>query len=114
MEELVLNVQTREVIGKRVKALRRRGIVPAILYGHGIESVPIQVEVGQLEEILPQAGSTQPIKLVIDSHEEPHTVLIKEVQRDVITRAILHVDFQPVVEVIGAEPVKRGEEEEKS
>ena len=98
MEELVLNVQVREVIGKPVKALRRRGIIPAILYGHGIEPIPIQVEAGQLEEIPPQAGGTQPIKLVIDYQEEPYTVLIKEVQRDVITRDILYADFQQVWE----------------
>ena len=98
MQELMLKVQTREVIGKRVKALRRQGMIPAILNGRGIEPVAIQVEVGQLEEILPQAGSSQPIKLVIDSREEPFAVLIKEVQRDAVTRAILHVDFQQVWE----------------
>ena len=96
MEELVLVAQTRGVLGKKVKALRWQGVIPAILHGPGIEPLAIRVEAEQLGEILTRAGSTQPIQLTIDSREEPYTVLIGEVQRDIITRAILHVDFQQV------------------
>ncbi len=120
MANLVLNVKPRTVIGKRVKALRRQGWVPAVIYGRHLQPIPIQVESGELRRILAQAhGGARLITLQGDG--ETHLVLIREVQREPIRREILHVDFQAVeltekirVEVpvvfVGASPaVERGE-----
>ena len=44
MERVELRAEKRTILGKKVKRLRREGIIPAVLYGHKIESVPLQVE----------------------------------------------------------------------
>jgi large subunit ribosomal protein L25 len=120
MAELVLNAKPRSVIGKAVKALRRQGWIPAVLYGRHISPLPIQVEGRELQRVLSQArGGTRLIILQVDG--ETHLALIREVQREPIRREILHVDFQAIemtekirveVPVIfkGASPaVERGE-----
>ncbi len=120
MAELVLNAKPRTVTGKQVKALRRQGWIPAVLYGRHIQPMTIQVEGKELQRILAQArGGTRLITLHVDG--ETHLALIREVQREPIHREILHVDFQAVemtekirVEVpvvfVGASPaVERGE-----
>jgi large subunit ribosomal protein L25 len=120
MAELVLNAKPRNVIGKAVKALRRQGWIPAVLYGRHISPLPIQVEGRELQRVLSQArGGARLITLQVDG--ETHLALIREVQREPIRREILHVDFQAIemtekirveVPVIfkGASPaVERGE-----
>jgi large subunit ribosomal protein L25 len=120
MAELVLNAKPRSVIGKAVKALRRQGWIPAVLYGRHISPLPIQVEGRELQRVLSQArGGARLITLQVDG--ETHLALIREVQREPIRREILHVDFQAIemtekirveVPVIfkGASPaVERGE-----
>ncbi len=120
MAELVLSAKPRTITGKQVKALRRQGWIPAVLYGRHIQPTPIQVEGKELQRILAQArGGARLITLRVDG--ETHLALIREVQREPIHREILHVDFQAVemtekirVEVpvvfVGASPaVERGE-----
>lgn len=120
MEELVLNAKPRTVIGKAVKALRRQGWIPAVLYGRHIQPLPIQIDGKEFQRVWAQArGGARLITLQVDG--ETHLALIREVQREPIRREILHVDFQAVamtekirVEVpvvfVGASPaVERGE-----
>ncbi len=120
MAEIVLNARPRTIKGKQVKALRRQGWIPAVLYGRHIQPITIQVEGKELQRVLAQArGGTRLITLQVDG--ETHLALIREVQREPIRREILHVDFQAVemtekirVEVpvvfVGASPaVERGE-----
>lgn len=120
MAELVLNAKVRTVTGKAVKALRRQGWIPAVLYGRHLPSTPIQIEGRELQRVLSQArGGARLITLQVDG--QSHLVLIREVQREPIRREFLHVDFQAVemtekirVEVpvvfVGASPAaERGE-----
>jgi len=120
MEEIVLGAELREVTGKAVKNLRRSGYVPAVIYGHRTEPVNLQVETRALQQAMREAGGNRLIALHIDGHEARH-VLAREVQRDALNHAMLHVDFYEVVmtekiraevpiELIGeAMPVKQGE-----
>ena len=97
MEEITLNARTRTVRGKRVKQLRRKGLIPAILYGHGIEAIPLEINERDLKRTVAQARAIQLIALRIDAETTPRSVLLKEVQRGSTTRSLLHVDFQQVV-----------------
>jgi len=97
MERVELKAEKRTVLGKKVKRLRREGIVPAVLYGHEVESVPLQVEERELRRILSQAGEHHLIELKIGRSRKPQMVLARDVQWDVITRRPLHVDFYAVV-----------------
>lgn len=96
MAQLEIEASKREVAGKKVRFLRRAGMTPAALYGHGIESVPIQVDTKLLEQSLAKAGKTDLIALKIDNSKAPSNVLVREVQRTPITRELLHVNFYQV------------------
>ena len=97
MERIELAARRRNTLGKRVKGLRRQGLIPAILYGHHAEPVPLALEERALGVAERGAGSSQLVSLMIEGEEQPRTVVLKETQRDSITRSLLHVDFQQVV-----------------
>lgn len=97
MKEIELRAQKREIMGKQVKQLRRQGVVPAILYGHRTEPLPLQTEERSLRRILERVGSHHLITLRVGDDEEPRMTLAREVQLDPITNALLHVDFYEVV-----------------
>ncbi len=94
MEEIVLQAEKREVVGKQVKALRRAGKLPAVLYGPHISSQAIMLDFREANRILPSLTSSQLI--VIDVDGEKHTTLIKEKQRHPVRGTIQHVDFRAV------------------
>jgi large subunit ribosomal protein L25 len=90
MEEIL--AQKREFVGKKLKSLRKKGFVPAILYGPEISpSIPLQVKKEELEEIVKKIGSSSMINLNFEGKK--YSVLIHEIQRDPITDEIIHVDF---------------------
>lgn len=97
MEEIELRAQKREVIGKQVKQLRQQGLVPAILYGHRTEPLPLQIEERSLRQVLERGGSHHLITLRVGDDKESKITLAREVQLDPITHALLHVDFYEVV-----------------
>jgi large subunit ribosomal protein L25 len=97
MEQIELKTQKRDVLGKKVKRLRREGIVPAVLYGRETESIPLQVEERELNRVLAQAGEHRLIALQIDRSPTPQMVLTRDVQWDVISGRPIHVDFYAVV-----------------
>jgi large subunit ribosomal protein L25 len=93
-QEFLLKAKTRNVIGKQVKALRRGGELPAVLYGHHINPKPISLDYRDTTRVLPDVSSSQLIEVEVDG--EPHTVLVREKQHDPVTGTLLHVDFQVV------------------
>ena len=96
MEQLELEVFKREITGKKVKFLRREGITPANLYGHGIDSTSLQADTKHLEQMLTQAGKTSLVSLKIEDSKTPVKVLVREVQKNPLTDELLHVDFYQV------------------
>lgn len=96
MEQIELQAAKREVIGKKVRQLRRAGMVPAILYGHNVDPLPLKVPAQVLSKVLRQAGGNRLISLRIDGGKV-RTVLTKAVQRHPTSQALLHADFQEVV-----------------
>lgn len=94
MEEIVLKAQRRAVVGKQVKALRRQGFLPAVLYGRGIDPLPIQLDYKEASYILPRISSSHLIS--VDLEGERHHALVREKQRDPIYGSLLHVDLNVV------------------
>jgi len=90
-----LKVSPRQVLGKKVKRLRRQGIIPANVYGRGLESLAIQVPRDDLVHVLRTAGRNEIIYLRLDG-EEPRPTFARQIQRDPVTDAILHVDFYQI------------------
>jgi large subunit ribosomal protein L25 len=97
MEQIELRAQTRTVFGRKTKRLRESGIVPATLYGPRTEPVSLQVPARDLRAVLSSAGTNRLINLWVDDGDKPRLTLAREVQRDVTTQAMLHVDLYEVV-----------------
>jgi len=96
MEQIELEVATREVLGKKVRFLRRQGTTPVHLFGHGIESEALQCDTAQLQRVLAQAGRTKLVDLKLDKAKKPRKIVIREIQRNPQTGDLLHVDFYQV------------------
>ncbi|HEX7364751.1 MAG TPA: 50S ribosomal protein L25 [Dehalococcoidia bacterium] len=96
MKRHELEVSKRDVTGKKVRFLRRQGLMPANIYGHGIDSTAINVDTRSLKHLLAHAGKTDLISLKLDGSKELVRVLMREVQRNPLTDEPLHVDFYQV------------------
>jgi large subunit ribosomal protein L25 len=96
MKRLELEVSKRDITGKKVRFLRRQGIIPANIYGHGIDSTAINVDAKSLKHLLARVGSTDLISLKIDDIKNPLRVLVREIHRDPLNDDLLHVDFYHV------------------
>ena len=94
MEKFVLEAQKREVIGKKVKALRREGLIPAIIYGSGIDPIPISLITKDVTQTLKKVGANTLITIKMGKKE--HLTLVRDIQRDFIKLDLLHMDFQAV------------------
>lgn len=87
----VINVARRDVIGKKVRALRREGFTPANIYGHNVDSIPIQLGTDELRLLLKGKGRNEIVYVQVEGEERP--TFIKEIQRNPVTDQILHLDF---------------------
>lgn len=96
MEQIELHAAKRDVLGKKVRFLRRQGITPVHVFGHGIESLALQCDTTSLQQVLSRSGQTRVINLKIDDEKGPRTVMAREVQQDVLKGSLLHVDFYQV------------------
>jgi large subunit ribosomal protein L25 len=88
-----LRAEPRSVLGKHVRRLRRQGLVPANIYGHGA-SRAIQAPARDLDHLLAHGGRTGVVAIVVDGGSE--TALLKEIQRDPRSGKLLHIEFQAV------------------
>jgi len=95
VDDLKLQAYHRDVQGKKTRFLRRQGITPTHLYGHDLKSLTLQCDTEQLQHLIALAGQTRLISLEVDG-KQPRSVFIREIQRDEITRQLLHVDFYQV------------------
>ena len=96
MKQIELEAAHREILGKKVRHLRRQDITPVHLFGHDVESMALQCDTAVLQRVLVQAGKTGLIDLKVDKAKRPRNVLVREVQRDPPTGRLLHVDFYQV------------------
>ena len=94
MEKVVLRATKRETLGRKVGALRRAGKLPAVLYGHGIESTPVMLEAHEAALKLSHLTSSSLMMIDLDGKEYP--ALVREKQRDYLKNRLLHVDFQVI------------------
>jgi len=97
MARLKLEAEKREILGRKVKNLRKQGILPANIYGKKIKSEAIGVKVKDFVKIHEEVGETGIIDLSIKGEEKPRPVLIHNVQRHPLDDSFLHVDFHQVI-----------------
>jgi len=92
-----LEAKRRSLLGSKVKRLRREGWVPGVMYGHGFEAVPLKFDKYDLRDVLSQVGGSQLVNINVEDADGPEFALLREVQRDVISGDLLHVDFYRVM-----------------
>lgn len=116
MDRILLQAQEREILGKKVKNLRKAGQLPGHVFGKKINTEHVSIDTKLFVSVYLQAGETGLIDLKVGS-EKVRPVLIREVQYDPVTLNPLHVDFYQVnlsekvkvpvpIEIIGEEPEK--------
>ena len=94
MEKVVIPAEKRTVTGKQVKALRREGKLPAVIYGRHIDPVSIVLDAHSASRILAKASSSTLLTVELDGKEYP--TLVREKQLDFIRNSLIHVDFMAV------------------
>lgn len=97
MDEIMLTAQHREVLGKKVRHLRKEGLIPVVLYGREIEPQPLQIPLREIESVLQQAESAPLVKLQVTGADAPVNILIRDVQRDILNGSLMHADLYQVV-----------------
>jgi large subunit ribosomal protein L25 len=115
MEKIVINATPRTVVGKKVRALRREGFLPAVLYGpHMEKSINVSLEAHSSSLILNKLTASSLVTVELEGKEYPS--LVREKQRNFIKGNLLHVDFQVIsmteklrtkvgIELVGESPV---------
>jgi large subunit ribosomal protein L25 len=88
-----LKVNRRDILGKKVRFLRREGLTPVNLYGPNIESLPLQAETSLLKRLIARVGRNALVALKVDGAKKSRMVMIRDVQRDPLNDELLHVDF---------------------
>lgn len=96
METLQLKVTPREIVGKKVKRLRKSGMTPVHMYGKGISPLALQTETRNLQRVLTQVGKSVPVSIVADGLGDQNIAFVREIQTHSVTGVLLHVDFYRV------------------
>jgi large subunit ribosomal protein L25 len=94
MEKVVLKAEKRNVVGKQVKALRREGKLPAVIYGRHTEPINVLLDSHEASLALGKITSSSLVTIDVDGAQYP--ALVREKQRDYIKNRLLHVDFLAV------------------
>ena len=94
MEKVVLEATKRDVVGKQVKALRREGKLPAVIYGRHTDPINVNLDARSAGIALAKVTSSSLVTLNVEGTE--HLALVREKQRDYIKNVLLHVDFLAV------------------
>ena len=102
-EAITITLEARELRGKKVARLRKEGIVPGVMYGHGIDPQLVQSPYNVIDHVVSEAGYHTPVHLTLDGKK--HIAMIKDVERDPVKARIVHVSLHVVKanEVVTAE-----------
>ncbi|MFH1863602.1 MAG: 50S ribosomal protein L25 [bacterium] len=121
MNKLTLKADKRKIIGRKVKTLRKEGIIPSNVFGKNVKSLALQTKFSDFMEVFKKAGETGIVYLEISGDKdkkEEKPVLIANVQKNPVTDLPIHVDFHQVdlkerveadvpVELIGESSVEK-------
>lgn len=90
-----LHVKTRTIFGKKTKALRRNGLIPAELYGHNISNLHLSVNEKEFEKTHGRSAS-HGIVTVVTEKKEKMPVLVSNISKNPISGRILSIDLHQV------------------
>jgi large subunit ribosomal protein L25 len=117
---VTLTLENREILGKKVKTLRRIGVLPATVYGKGVGPYAVQLPLRTFMDAYRKSGRTKLIELTIPGLPKM-SAFVHALQRHPVSRNVIHVDFRAVdlkiemtmavpLHIVGASPVvQRGD-----
>jgi large subunit ribosomal protein L25 len=116
MPKTILKAEERKIEGRKVKNLRKEGILPGNVYGKKIKSLAVQVDLKEFTKTFKEIGETGLLTIQIGTDEKP--VLIHNLQKNPKSDELIHVDFLQVdlkvkveadipVELIGESPAEK-------
>ncbi|NOT05749.1 MAG: 50S ribosomal protein L25 [Anaerolineales bacterium] len=91
MEKVVLKAEKRDVTGKQVKALRRAGQLPAVIYGRHVDPIAISLDAHSASLVFAKLTSSTLVTIDVDGTE--YAAIVREKQRNFIKGNLTHVDF---------------------
>ena len=115
MTKITLSLEPRKITGKKVKTLRKQGIIPANIFGNKVASQAVQVKGTTFRPVYNQAGETQVVYVKVQGETEERPVMFTNVQVDPMTDETIHIDLRQVnlkekiianvpVELVGESP----------
>lgn len=87
----ILHAEKRNIFGKKVKTLREQGVIPAVVYGEGVEAMPLGVQKRDFEKVYREAGESTVVELEVGGKRS--NVLIHDVTHDALKGEPEHIDF---------------------
>lgn len=121
MAKITTKVDNRKLIGRRVKQLRRDGIIPANIYGKKTKSLSVQLPLKEFNKLYKEAGETNIVYITVDGEKTERPCLISHIQHNPSAGEVIHTDFHQVdltekvtvevpVELMGESPVTKSGE----
>ena len=116
MDKQILNAEERKITGRKVKKLRKTGMLPGNIFGKKIKSLSVAIKTQDFNKVYKEVGETGLLELQIG--KDNRAVLVANVQKDPVSDVPLHVDFHQVdlkekvtadvpIEVIGESPAEK-------
>jgi len=88
-----LKAKVRKETGKKTSALKDAGRIPAVVYGHKVKNISLDLDYKDFQKVLREAGESSLIELDVEGEKEKKAVLIHEIQKDPVTDKYIHIDF---------------------
>ena len=95
MDQVILKATKRNLLKKKVKILRKKGLIPAILYGQNFQNIPLSIDKQEFIKLAKDSGEATLINLEIPD-QKPHKILIRNIQREPVYDEIKHIDLYKV------------------
>lgn len=113
-DDIIIKIEKRAVTGKQVSQLRRQGILPGVVYGHMVDSYPVQMDTHTTTLLMKKITPTTLVTL--DQDGKQIKVIVKDRSKDVVSGELLHLDFLAIsmterlranvaLELVGEAPV---------
>ncbi len=93
-DQIVLELDKREVLGKKVKHLRSQGLVPAVIHDHGKGSLVLQGDAKEMLKIYLKAGKHHPV--VVKVGPKNYTTIIKDIEFEHRHQELVHIVFNAI------------------
>lgn len=88
-----LSAKIRKETGRKTRILKNSGRIPAVVYGHKIKNILIDVDYKDFQHVLRESGESSLLEFNVEGDKEKRLVLVHDLQRDAVTDEFIHIDF---------------------